>query len=124
MKNLSTKILVLLIILLVAFGCSYMDTAQKTVEDTTSNKNGAANTARDTLGLKKSGIRECDELVDVLAAKRKQNANQEQSWSDKAVEEVVKQQVYDQLSKNDTNRTAQEKADLAQKCKIALDYVK
>jgi cell shape-determining protein MreC len=124
MKNLSGKILVLIIILFAVFGCSYIDTAQKTVEDTTSNKNGAANTARDTLGLKKSGIKECDELVDALAAKRKQNANEEQSWSDKAVEELVKQQLYDQLSKNDTNRTPQEKKDLAEKCKMVLDYVK
>jgi hypothetical protein len=108
----------------VAFGCSYIDTAQKAVEDTTSNKNGASNTARETLGLKKSGIKECDELVDVLAAKRKQNANQEQSWTDKAAEEAAKQLVYDQLSKNDTNRTEQEKADLAKNCKLALDYVK
>jgi hypothetical protein len=124
MKNLSTKILVLSIILFVAFGCSYMDTAQKTVQDTTSNKNGATNTARDTLGLKKSGIRECDELVDVLAAKRKQNANEEQSWSDKAAEEFAKQQIYDQFSKNESNRTEQEKTDLAQKCKVALEYFK
>ena len=123
-KNLSTKIPVLIIMLFTAFGCSYIDTAQKTVQDTTSNKNAAANTARDTLGLKKSGIRECDELVDALAAKRKQNANEEQSWSDKAVEELVKQQLYDQLSKNDTNRTPQEKKDLAEKCKMVLGYVK
>ncbi|HEX8367766.1 MAG TPA: hypothetical protein VF604_04295 [Pyrinomonadaceae bacterium] len=110
--------------LFTVFGCSYIDTAQKAVEDTTSNKNGAANTARETLGLKKSGIRECDQLVDALAAKRKQNANEEQSWSDKAVEEMVKQQLYDQLSKNDANRTAQEKKDLADKCKMVSDYVK
>ena len=124
MKDLSTKIFVLIIILFTAFGCSYIDTAQKAVQDTTSNKNSATNTARDTLGLKKSGIKECDELVDALAAKRKQNANEEQSWSDKAVEELVKQQLYDQLSKNDTNRTPQEKKDLADKCKMVLDYVK
>ncbi len=124
MKNLSAKILVLIITVFTVFGCSYIDTAQKTVQDTTSNKDGAANTARDTLGLKKSGIRECDELVDALAARRRQNAGQEQSWSDKAVEELVKQQLFDQLSKNDTNRTPQEKKDLADKCKMALDYVK
>lgn len=124
MKDLTTKILVLIIILFAVFGCSYIDTAQKTVQDATSDKNSATNTARETLGLKKSGIRECDELVDALAAKRKQNANAEQSWSDKAVEELVKQQLYDQLSKNDTSRTAQEKTDLAQKCKMVLDYVK
>lgn len=120
MKNLSTGIFVLLILCFVALGCSYIDSAQKTLENT----NGATNTARETLGLKKSGIKECDELIDVLAAKRKQNANQEQSWTDKAAEEAAKQLVYDQLSKNDTNRTAQEKADLAKNCKIALDYVK
>jgi hypothetical protein len=120
MKNLSTNILVLLIILSVGFGCSYIDTAQKAVENT----NSAANTARDTLGLKKSGVKECDELIDLLAAKRKQNANQEQSWTDKAAEEAAKQLVYDQLSKNDTNRTPQEKEDMAKNCKIALDYVK
>jgi hypothetical protein len=110
--------------LFAVFGCSYIDTAQKAVQDTTSDKNNATNTARDTLGLKKSGIKECDELVDALAAKRKQNANAEQSWSDKAVEEMIKQQLYDQLSKNDTNRTPQEKKDLADKCKMVLDYVK
>jgi cell shape-determining protein MreC len=124
MKDLSTKILVLAIILFVAFGCSFIDTAQKTVQDTTSNKNGAANTARDTLGLKKSGIKECDELVDALAAKHKQNANAEQSWSDKAAEEFAKQQVYDQFSKNESNRTEQEKKDLADRCKLALEYFK
>ena len=120
MKNLLNKIIVLLIISFVAFGCSYIDSAQKAVENT----NSATNTARETLGLKKSGIKECDELIDALAAKRQQNANQEQSWSDKAAEEFAKQLVYDQLSKNDTNRTPQEKADLAKNCQIALDYVK
>lgn len=124
MKNLSTNILVLSIILFVAFGCSYINSTQKTVEDTASNKNGAANTARETLGLKKSGIKECDELVDVLAAKRRQNANEAQSWTDKAGEEFAKQQIYDQLSKNDANRTPQEKKDLAERCKTVLDYVK
>lgn len=117
MKNLSIRIFILTITLFGAFGCSYIDSA-------TSDKDAAANTARDTLGLKKSGIKECDELVDALAAKRRQNANQEQSWSDRAVEELVKQQLYDQLSKNDTKRTAQEKADLADKCKMVLGYVK
>ena len=124
MKNLSIRILVLIIAALAAFGCSYIDSAQKFAQDAASNKDGTANTARDTLGLKKSGIRECDELVDALAAKRRQNANEEQSWSDKAVEELVKQQLFDQLSKNDTNRTAQEKKDLADKCKTVLGYVK
>lgn len=117
MKYLSIRILVLIITLFTAFGCGYIDSA-------TPDKDAATNTARDTLGLKKSGIKECDELVDVLAAKRRQNAGQEQSWSDKAVEELIKQQLYDQLSKNDTNRTAQEKTDLADKCKMVLGYVK
>ena len=117
MKNLSIKILVLTIALFAASGCSYINTA-------TSNKDNAANTARETLGLKKSGIRECDQLVDALAAKRRQNANEAQSWSDKAVEELVKQKLYDQLSKPDANRTPQEKKDLADNCKMILDYVK
>ncbi|HLM03199.1 MAG TPA: hypothetical protein VK400_19255 [Pyrinomonadaceae bacterium] len=124
MKNLSIRILVLIIAAFAAFGCSYIDSAQKSAQETASNKDGAANTARDTLGLKKSGIKECDEVVDALAAKRRQNANEEQSWSDKALEELVKQQLFDQLSKNDTNRTPQEKKDLADKCKTVLGYVK
>jgi hypothetical protein len=124
MKNLLTTILSLAIIIFVGLGCSYLESTQRSVQDTTTNSNSAANVARDTLGLKKSGITECDLLVDVLADKRKQNANQEQSWTDKAAEEAVKQLVYDQLSKNDTNRTPQEKEDLAKKCKLALDYVR
>jgi uncharacterized protein YceK len=116
-KNLSIKILVLIITLFAASGCSYIDSA-------TSNKETAANTARDTLGLKKSGIKECDELVDALAAKRRKNANEEQSWTDKATEELIKQQLYEQLSNNNTKRTEQEKKDLAGKCKVVLDYVK
>jgi hypothetical protein len=116
-KNLSIKVLILTVALFAASGCSYINTA-------TADKNSATNTARDTLGLKKSGIKECDQLVDALAAKRKQNANEQQSWSDKAVEELVKQQLYDQLSKTDTNRTPQEKKDLADKCKMVSDYVK
>lgn len=124
MKNLSAAISVLAIIVFVSFGCSYIDSAQKSVQETTSNKEAAANTARDTLGLKKTGIRECDQLVDAIAEKRRKNANQEQSWTEKASEEAVKQLVYNQLSESNTKRTEQEKKDLADKCRLALDYVK
>lgn len=108
----------------VALGCGFIETAEQVVQEKTADKDGVSNTARDTLGLKKSGIQECDELVDVLAARRRSTQGQEQSWSDRALEEVVKQQVYDQLSKNDPNRTAQEKKDLADRCKVVLDYIK
>lgn len=124
MKDLSTKLAALSITAFFAFGCSFIDNVQRTVQDTTSNTNSAANTARETLGLKKSGIAECDELVDLLAARSKNQVNTEDSWFNKAAEEVIKQQIYDQLSQNDANRTPQEKAELAKNCKIALDYLR
>lgn len=124
MKDLSTKLAALSIMAFFVFGCSFVENVQRQVQDTTSNTNSAANAARETLGLKKSGIAECDQLVDVLAERSKNQANTEESWFNKAAEEVVKQQIYDQLSKNDTNRTPQEKAELAKNCKIALDYLR
>jgi hypothetical protein len=124
MRNNSIKFTAFAIFLFVALGCSYIDTAQRAIEETTTNTNSATNAAREITGLRKTGIPECDQLVDVLAERRRQNSNGEQTWTDKATEEIVKQLVYDQLSKNDTNRTPQEKADLAKNCKIALDYLK
>jgi hypothetical protein len=124
MKDLSTKILALATVAFFAFGCSFIENVQRQVQDTASNTNAGANTAREALGLKKSGIAECDELVDVLAARSKNQANTEDSWFNKAAEELIKQQIYDQLSQNETNRTPQQKADLARNCKIALDYMR
>jgi hypothetical protein len=127
MKNSINNIFVLAAVMFVALGCNYVGGNLQnvsSVQDAATNTNSTANVARDTLGLKKSGIAECDELVDLLAERRRQNAGQEQSWTDRAAEEVVKQLVYDQLSKNDPNRTPQEKADLAKNCKTALEYLR
>jgi hypothetical protein len=107
MKDLSTKILALATVAFFAFGCSFIENVQRQVQDTASNTNAGANTAREALGLKKSGIAECDELVDVLAARSKNQANTEDSWFNKAAEELIKQQIYDQLSQNEPHAAAE-----------------
>lgn len=118
MTKLITKIIVFAVFLSLVFGCSWMENMRSSnanVEDKT----------RDTLGLKKTGIAECDEVVDLLAKKYKGNTNtQDESWTDKAVTEVIKQQIYNYINDGKANKTPQEKADLQDKCKVALGYLR
>lgn len=82
------------------------------------------NKTRETLGLKKTGIAECDEVIEILTRKSKGNSNaEEESWTNKAMTELVKQQIYNYVN-DSTGKTAKEKEDLTQKCKTALGYLK
>jgi hypothetical protein len=120
MKDVSTKILALSVAAFFAFGCGFVEN----VRDVTSNTNAGASKVREAAGLKKSGIKECDELIDVLVAKGREQANTEDSWLNKAGEEIVKQKIYDSLSENNANKTPKEKAELAQNCKTWLGYLR
>lgn len=93
------------------------------VETMKSNNANIIDKTREGLGLKKTGIAECDEVVDILAQKGKGNSNAaEESLETKAMTELVKQQIYSYV--NDGNKSAKDKADLAEKCKTALGYLK
>lgn len=100
--------------------------AIQTVRDTVSGDRNAKveDKARETLGLKKTGVAECDEVVEILDRKRKGNAASEESWQDKAISELVKQQIYNYINDGNANKSPKEKEDLANKCKTALGYLK
>ena len=121
MKNLLFRSFILGFVLFFVFGCGWIQTVQELSQ---SNANVDDKT-RDALGLKKTGIPECDDLVDTLARRAKGNPNAaEESWQNKAVTELVKQQLYSYVNDGKTNKSPQEKADMAQKCRTALDYLK
>lgn len=112
------------VIMFVGFGCNWVQ--NKALEQAGINANANFEDAvRDGTGFKKTGIVECDEVVEVLVKKGKGETNQaEESWTSRAATEVVKQQIYNQLQEGNTNRSPQQKEDLRQKCRAALDYLK
>jgi hypothetical protein len=120
MKKVFSTLLLLSLFAIVFSGCNAI---QKVQEISSSNANVEDKT-RDTLGLKKTGIPECDQVVDILTKKSKGNKNtEEESWQDRAMTELVKQQIYNYINDPDANKSPQEKADLAQKCKTALGFL-
>jgi hypothetical protein len=120
-KNFS-NLFILSFVLFFVFGCGWVQTVQDTVQG---NQNAnVEDKARETLGLKKTGVAECDEVVEILDRKRRGNSNTEESWQDKAISELVKQQIYNYINDGNANKSPKEKEDLANKCKTALSYLK
>lgn len=118
MSKVFSKLFILSLVLFFVFGCGWIQSLR-------SSNSNLEDKTRDTLGLKKTGIPECDEVVDILAKKSKGNTNgEEESWSGKAVTELVKQQIYNYLNDGNANKSPKEKAEMAQNCKTALGYLK
>jgi hypothetical protein len=118
MKTMFLKIFILTIVISFAAGCG-------TIENFQSSNANVEDKTRETLGLKKTGIAECDEVIDILDRKRRGNSNvEEQSWADKAMTELVKQQIYNYVNEGNANRPPKEREDLRQKCKTVLGYLK
>jgi hypothetical protein len=115
MNKIFYAFLIFSFLVFLAAGCSWVQTMQSNsnVEDKT----------RDTLGLKKTGIAECDAVVEILSKKSKGNTKPEdESWFDKAKTELIKQQIYDYV--NSGNKTPKEKAEMTENCKTVLGYIK
>ena len=113
--------MVLCFLTFVAAGCG---TIQK-VQNLASSNSNAEDKTRDAFGVKKTGIPECDEVIEILDKKRKGNSNaSEESWTERAKNELIKQQIYDYINSGNANKSPKEKADLAEKCKTALGYLK
>lgn len=112
------------IVLFVGFGCNWVQ--DRALEQVGINSNANfEEAARDGMGLKKTGIAECDEVVEILVKKGKGDTNQaEESWASRAATEVVKQQIYNQFQNGNTNQSPQQKEDLRKNCRLALDYLK
>jgi hypothetical protein len=118
MNKIISKFVVLTVLSTAAAGCS-------TIQNITSSNANAEDKTRETLGLKKTGIPECDEVVEILSKKAKGNSNTEdESWTDRAAAELVKQQIYNYINGGNTNKTPAEKSEMAGKCKTALGYLK
>jgi len=95
------------------------------VQEFGSNNSNVEDKTRGALGLKKTGIPECDEVIEILDNKRKGSSNTgEQSWQDRAMTEVLKQQIYNYVNDGNANKSPKEKAELAGKCKTALGYLR
>lgn len=116
-------LIVLPIVLLVGLGCGLMDRIQKTVGDSESNSNIAANVnanktltdkAVDTaVGEEKIGIPECDEAMDILEA---QANNPEDNFVTKAVKKTFLNTFREQLKQSlEENKT--DKKEVAKFCK-------
>ena len=107
-----------------ATGCSTIQSVQDTVAGNQNVK--VEDKARETLGLKKTGVAECDEVIDILDQKRKGNAgggsSGEESWLERTKNEVIKQQIYDYVNNN--SKSPKEKEDLANNCRAALGYLR
>lgn len=132
MKDLSTKIAILTVVLVAGFGCGLIESLPSGGESQTNDNagrgnvqtNGNANVAdatRDALGLKKSGIPECDELIDEVAKDEATNSGAEETYAERLAKEFIKQQIFDRLNKDDANRTPAERQQLATMCKKALE---
>lgn len=117
-----SNLFILGFILFFAFGCGWVQTVQD-LGGSNANANIQDKT-REALGLKKTGIPECDEVVEILAQKAKGNAGEEESWTNRAMTELVKQQIYSYVNEGGANKTPKEKADMAQQCKTALGFLK
>ena len=118
MNKMFSKLLILIVAVSFAAGCS-------TIESYTSSNANVEDKTRETLGLKKTGIEECDEVIDILDRRRRGSSNaEEQSWTDKAATELIKQQIYNYLNERQGNQAPQEKENLKQKCKTALSFLK
>lgn len=132
MKDLNTKILILAVVVFAGFGCGMIESLPSRGESQTNNNagrenvqtNGNANVAdaaRDALGLKKSGIPECDELIDEVAKDEATNSGAEETYAERLAKEFIKQQIFDRLNKDDANRTPAERQQLTTMCKKALE---
>ena len=115
MKKTLSKLFILASVAAFSFGCG-------TIEQLQSSNTNVEDKTRDALGLKKTGIPECDEVVEILTRKTTGAGAAEESWTDKAKNELIKQQIYNYV--NDATKTPQEKADMADKCKLALGYLR
>ena len=121
MKKRLSNLFVLGFVLFFVFGCSWVQSVQDTVQG---NQNAnVEDRTRDALGLKKTGIPECDEVIEILAKKSRGDSNAEESWTNKAMTELVKQQIYSYIN-DGANKSEKEKADMAKNCKAALGYLK
>ena len=104
------KLISIVILLPLAFGCGLLDRAKKAAESTPSNSNVAAipvnvnsnksltETAVDAaVGEKKTGIVECDEVMDLLVA---QADNPDDSFVTKAVKKTALTTFRDHVKKS------------------------
>jgi hypothetical protein len=121
MKNVFSKILLLSLFAFAFGGCN----AIQKVQEISSNSANVEDKTRDTLGLKKTGIAECDEVVEILTRKSKGNKNpEEESWQDRAMTELVKQQIYNYINDPNANKSPKERTELTEKCKTALGFLR
>lgn len=117
MKNRSTAIIVLAIVLTLGLGCGLVDRIQnETIGTNTaanSNKTITDKAVDTTVGEAKIGVAECDEVMDMLAAEAN---NPEDNFVTKAVKATflnkIKESIKKSVADNNSNTT-----DLAKTCR-------
>jgi hypothetical protein len=114
MKNNITIIAALFSLLTVGFGCSYIDNLSNSKDMTNSSRNGNSADANLTA---KTGVAECDELIDLLN-KDKSNPNDDfvtRKFKEYAID-FAKESIKENIEKNQGDKTK-----IAQGCKEARD---
>jgi hypothetical protein len=110
MKNNITIIAALVLLLTVGFGCNYFNNGGSS--NTTTNANST-----DPNATAKTGVAECDELIDLLN-KDKSNPNDDmftRKFKEYAID-LAKEAIKDNIEKNQGDKTK-----IAQGCKDARD---
>lgn len=112
MKNKSV-ILILCVSIFAVLGCGITDRVQKAVEgDSNSNKSVSDKVTEDIL-REKTGVPECDEVIDFFAD---QSKNNEDDFVSKATKEFVFNKIRQSIKEN-IEKNQNDKVKMAQNCK-------
>lgn len=116
MKNNITIIAALFLLLTVGFGCSYIDSFSNSGSSNTSSTNSA-----DANLNAKTGVAECDELIDLL---NKDKSNPNDDFVTRKIKEYAidfaKESIKENIEKNQGDKTK-----IAQGCKEArTEYIR
>ncbi|CAN5235371.1 hypothetical protein BH10ACI1_BH10ACI1_12080 [soil metagenome] len=109
MKNKSVSIIAILVLLFAALGCNYINE----LSNSNSNKTLAEKAVDNTTGEKKTGIKECDDLLDNIA---RRNKSKDDNFIKQAANEIFLNALREKVTKNfDENK--KDPAKQAKECK-------
>jgi hypothetical protein len=120
MKNNITILAALLLLLTVGFGCSFLDNARSGGNSSNTSSNSTTNSA-DPNAMAKTGVAECDELIDLL---NKDKSDPNDNFFTRKIKEYAIDFAKESIKKN-IEENQGDKQKIAQGCKEAKDeYIK
>lgn len=112
MKNKFVFLFVILLLLTIGFGCSYIDQARE-LTNSNSNKSTVEKGVDTVQGEKKIGVKECDDFMDEL---EKSNKKDGEDFISEAARRVFVNELRDKLRKS-IEENKKDPAKQAQECK-------